>query len=143
MIEIKNRGIVLSICAQVLCVTVLTARWRLALESLFRLPCTGFLSLSFSFSPCFHLARSFLFRLSLSFPLSGLYSLLFLPLSHRYLNFFTSAREGWKWNKMRRGKKICMCRRSRRGAVVCLVPSTSSSRAVCFLRAPHEQIHVY
>lgn len=108
MIEIKNRGIVLSIYAQVLCVTVLTARWRLALESLFRLPCTGFLSLFLLFS--LFSSRSFFslssFSLLPPFYIPFSFSLFLAPILEIFLPPREKGGNGIKWEGGR--KSVCV-----------------------------------
>lgn len=122
--KLKANEQVISICAQVLRVTVLTARWRPVLESLFRCSpaesLTLSLSLSFLFTFLVFLPVAFILpSLSLSlFPLLALYSPSFSvfpswPFSRPpslvrsltpILEFFYLHEEG-KWNKMKKGGK--------------------------------------
>lgn len=143
--KLKVKQQVIPICAQVLRVTVLTARWRPVLESLFRCsPAESLtLSLSLSFLSTFLVSLSVAFILpSLSFP-SQLCILLRSPFSpprpsrppppppprsfarsRRHLNFFTSMKGG-KWNKMKKGGKNLNVGLHRRVGEV--VPSSTSS----------------
>lgn len=140
--KLKVKQQVIPICAQVLRVTVLTARWRPVLESLFRCsPAESLtLSLSLSFLSTFLVSLSVAFILpSLSFP-SQLCILLRSPFSPPRpssplppsfvrsltptLEFFY-LHEGGKWNKMKKGGKNLNVELHRRVGEV--VPSSTSS----------------
>lgn len=146
--KLKVKQQVIPICAQVLRVTVLTARWRPVLESLFRCsPAESLtLSLSLSFLSTFLVSISVAFILpSLSlFPLAALHSpsLSVFPSSPfssplpppspsfvrsltPTLEFFYLHEGGGKWNKMKKGGKNLNVGLHRRVGEV--VPSSTSS----------------